>query len=123
MTAACDKDLRALRNEALCRGETDSAGASGDDCYFSFQLTHIRAHLECSLIIEQDCAQQWHARYLKRILSMSSLLLICYFSCPISARLAQYIATILFGMAVQAAGGASRSKLQPVVEMALTSRS
>jgi AcrR family transcriptional regulator len=33
--------------------------------------------------------------------------------------LASYIATVLYGMAVQAAGGASRSKLQRVVEMAL----
>jgi AcrR family transcriptional regulator len=33
--------------------------------------------------------------------------------------LARYIATILYGMAVQAAGGASRSKLQRTVEMAL----
>jgi AcrR family transcriptional regulator len=35
------------------------------------------------------------------------------------ADLARYIATVLYGMAVQAAGGASRSKLQRVVEMAL----
>jgi AcrR family transcriptional regulator len=35
------------------------------------------------------------------------------------ADLARYVATILHGMAVQAAGGASRSKLQRVVEMAL----
>jgi AcrR family transcriptional regulator len=35
------------------------------------------------------------------------------------ADLARYIATILYGMAVEAAGGASRSKLQRVVEMAL----
>jgi AcrR family transcriptional regulator len=33
--------------------------------------------------------------------------------------LARYIATVLYGMAVQAAGGASRSKLQSVVERAL----
>jgi AcrR family transcriptional regulator len=35
------------------------------------------------------------------------------------AALARYIATVLYGMAVQAAGGASRSKLQRVVETAL----
>src|ERR1700676_2273732 len=35
------------------------------------------------------------------------------------ADLARYIATVLYGMAVQAAGGASQSKLQRVVEMAL----
>jgi hypothetical protein len=35
------------------------------------------------------------------------------------ADLARYIATVLYGMAVEAAGGASRSKLQRVVEMAL----
>jgi AcrR family transcriptional regulator len=35
------------------------------------------------------------------------------------ADLARYIATVIYGMAVQAAGGASRSKLQRVVEMAL----
>jgi AcrR family transcriptional regulator len=35
------------------------------------------------------------------------------------ADLARYIATVLYGMAVQAAGGASRGKLQRVVEMAL----
>jgi AcrR family transcriptional regulator len=35
------------------------------------------------------------------------------------ADLARYIATVLYGMAVQAAGGASRSQLQRVVEMAL----
>jgi hypothetical protein len=35
------------------------------------------------------------------------------------ADLARYIATVVYGMAVQAAGGASRSKLQRVVEMAL----
>jgi AcrR family transcriptional regulator len=35
------------------------------------------------------------------------------------ADLARYVATILYGMAVQAAGGASRSKLQRVVEMTL----
>ena len=35
------------------------------------------------------------------------------------ADLARYVATILYGMAVQAAGGASRGKLQRVVEMAL----
>jgi AcrR family transcriptional regulator len=35
------------------------------------------------------------------------------------ADLARYVATILHGMAVQAAGGASRGKLQRVVEMAL----
>src|SRR5258708_9863777 len=34
------------------------------------------------------------------------------------ADLARYVATILYGMAVQAAGGASRGKLQRVVEMA-----
>jgi len=37
------------------------------------------------------------------------------------ADLARYVATILYGMAVQAAGGASRAKLQRVVEMALQS--
>jgi hypothetical protein len=40
VTAARDKDVRALRNETLCRCETDSAIASGDDCYLSFQLVH-----------------------------------------------------------------------------------
>lgn len=35
------------------------------------------------------------------------------------ADLARYVATIIFGMAVQAAGGASRDKLQHVVEMML----
>jgi hypothetical protein len=35
------------------------------------------------------------------------------------ADLARYIATVLYGMAVQASGGASRTKLQHVVEMAL----
>ena len=35
------------------------------------------------------------------------------------ADLARYIATVLYGMAVQAAGGANRGKLQRVVEMAL----
>jgi len=35
------------------------------------------------------------------------------------AALARYIATVLYGMAVQAAGGASRDKLQRVVEMTL----
>jgi AcrR family transcriptional regulator len=35
------------------------------------------------------------------------------------ADLASYVATIVFGMAVQAAGGASRDKLQHIVEMAL----
>ena len=35
------------------------------------------------------------------------------------ADLASYVATIVFGMAVQAAGGANRDKLQHVVEMAL----
>jgi hypothetical protein len=35
------------------------------------------------------------------------------------ADLARYIATVIYGMAVEAAGGASRSKLQRVVEMAL----
>jgi AcrR family transcriptional regulator len=35
------------------------------------------------------------------------------------ADLARYVATILYGIAVQAAGGASRSKLQRVVEMTL----
>jgi len=35
------------------------------------------------------------------------------------ADLARYIATVLYGMAVEAAGGASRSELQRVVEMAL----
>ena len=35
------------------------------------------------------------------------------------ADLARYVATIVFGMAVQAAGGATRDKLQNVVEMAL----
>src|SRR5580698_2281816 len=35
------------------------------------------------------------------------------------ADLARYTATIIYGMAVEAAGGASRSKLQSVVEMAL----
>jgi AcrR family transcriptional regulator len=35
------------------------------------------------------------------------------------ADLARYVATIVYGMAVQAAGGASRDKLQHVVEMAL----
>jgi AcrR family transcriptional regulator len=36
-----------------------------------------------------------------------------------SADLARYVATIVYGMAVQAAGGASRDELQNVVEMAL----
>src|ERR1700693_3705417 len=35
------------------------------------------------------------------------------------ADLARYLATIIYGMAVQAAGGASRDKLQHVVEMTL----
>jgi AcrR family transcriptional regulator len=35
------------------------------------------------------------------------------------ADLARYVATILYGMAVQAAGGASQGKLQRVVEMTL----
>jgi AcrR family transcriptional regulator len=35
------------------------------------------------------------------------------------ADLARYIATVIFGMAVEAAGGASRDKLQGIVEMAL----
>jgi AcrR family transcriptional regulator len=35
------------------------------------------------------------------------------------ADLARYVATIVYGMAVQAAGGASRDKLQRVVEMTL----
>ena len=35
------------------------------------------------------------------------------------ADLARYVATLMFGMAVQAAGGATRDKLQSVVEMAL----
>ena len=35
------------------------------------------------------------------------------------ADLARYIATIIYGIAVQAAGGASRSELQRVVEMAM----
>jgi AcrR family transcriptional regulator len=35
------------------------------------------------------------------------------------ADLARYVATVIYGMAVQAAGGASRSQLQRVVEMAL----
>jgi hypothetical protein len=33
--------------------------------------------------------------------------------------LARYVATVLYGMAVQAAGGASRGELQHVVEMTL----
>ena len=37
------------------------------------------------------------------------------------ADLARYVATIVYGMAVQAAGGASRDKLQHVIEMALQS--
>jgi hypothetical protein len=35
------------------------------------------------------------------------------------ADLARYLAAIIYGMAVQAAGGASRDKLQHVVEMTL----
>ena len=35
------------------------------------------------------------------------------------ADLARYIATVIYGMAVEAAGGASRDKLQGIVEMAL----
>jgi len=35
------------------------------------------------------------------------------------ADLARYVATIVYGIAVQAAGGASRGKLQRVIEMAL----
>ena len=35
------------------------------------------------------------------------------------ADLAHYVATIVYGIAVQAAGGASRDELQRVVEMAL----
>ena len=35
------------------------------------------------------------------------------------ADLARYVATVIYGMAVQAAGGASRNQLQRVVEMAL----
>jgi AcrR family transcriptional regulator len=35
------------------------------------------------------------------------------------ADLARYVATVVYGMAVQAAGGASRNQLQRVVEMAL----
>jgi hypothetical protein len=36
-----------------------------------------------------------------------------------STDLARHVATIVYGMAVQAAGGATRDKLQNVVEMAL----
>jgi len=35
------------------------------------------------------------------------------------ADLARYVATIVYGIAVQAAGGARRGKLQRVIEMAL----
>lgn len=35
------------------------------------------------------------------------------------ADLARYVATIIYGIAVQAAGGASRGKLQRIAEMAL----
>jgi hypothetical protein len=35
------------------------------------------------------------------------------------ARLARYIATVIYGIAVQAAGGASREQLQPVIEITL----
>jgi hypothetical protein len=35
------------------------------------------------------------------------------------ADLARYVATIVYGMAVHGAGGASRDKLQPAVEMML----
>jgi hypothetical protein len=35
------------------------------------------------------------------------------------ADLARYIATVVYGIAVQAAGGVSRSQLQRIVEMAL----
>ena len=38
---------------------------------------------------------------------------------PDPADLARYVATILYGIAVQAAGGASRRKLQRTAEMAL----
>ena len=36
LTTAGDKDVSALGNEALCRGETDAAIASRDHGYFSF---------------------------------------------------------------------------------------
>lgn len=36
-----------------------------------------------------------------------------------AADLARYVATVIYGMAVQAAGGVSRSQLQRVIEMAL----
>jgi hypothetical protein len=40
LTTARDKNVRALGNEALRRGETDSAVASRDHGYFSFQFGH-----------------------------------------------------------------------------------
>ena len=39
LTAAGDEDVCTLRNQAFRRSETDSAIASRDDCYFSFQLS------------------------------------------------------------------------------------
>src|ERR1700722_1662827 len=46
LTTAGDKDVCALGNEALRRGETDSAVASRDDGYFSFQFGHDLSPLD-----------------------------------------------------------------------------
>jgi hypothetical protein len=40
LPAAEDEDEGALLNEALCRGAADAGSATGDDCDFSFQLSH-----------------------------------------------------------------------------------
>jgi len=40
LTATGDEDVRAFRDEPLCRGEADSAVASSHDRDFSFQLCH-----------------------------------------------------------------------------------
>ena len=40
LAAAGDEDVRALRDKAFGGGQADAAVASGDDRYFSFELTH-----------------------------------------------------------------------------------
>src|ERR1019366_7745180 len=40
LPAAEDEDEGALLDEALCCGAADAGGATGDDCNFSFKLSH-----------------------------------------------------------------------------------
>ena len=62
LAAAGNEDLSAFGDEMLSGGQADAAGASGDDGYFSIQLSHDRFSFELKGIILYCVIQMYDER-------------------------------------------------------------